>query len=490
MVSEGIKRLSKDTLIYGFGGILEFFAGLLLLPIFTRIFSPADYGVLSLITTFTSIASMILMMGLNSSVQRYYFDNKNQSHRRLVVSTAFWFLGGVSLIVTTIIVLFAGQLSEWLLKARGFTVLFALGVSVLPLSILILFTKDTLRLEFSAWKFNFLSIFEFVARFSIILYLVLVLRQGLEGNFLGFLIAGAITLIFSIVSIRQHLVYDFSFTLLKGMLRYGIPLIFAGLAFWVISLSDRIFIARYTSLEQLGLYAIGNNISSVILLLMTAIHLAWSPLIFKFSVENDHRQLIAKITIYTLIILMGISVLLSIFAHNVLRVLAPPSYHDAIYVVGLLAVGLALLGTSGIIATGLTLVKKTYYITISTTIAAAANIILNFFLIPRWGIIGAAIATLLAYISLMVSYYIFSQKHFYVPFEIGKAVKILLLSSLFIIVGTFTQLTNFAADILIKCLYVIAFLAGIYVSRILDRTELEYIKMFISRLKPRSRITP
>lgn len=481
MVVDNIKRLFKDSIIYGVGSVAKYLIGFFLLPIYTRVFTPADYGILDTVGTLAGIVSLFLMFGLDSATQRYYFDNKKDG--KLIISTSFWFVAVVSFSVCLILIMgFSGFFSNLFFNTNIHSKVLTLAILSIPASLLISLSQNTLRLKFAPWRYNIITLFQIISSTTIIFFLVVVLKKGIFGNFLGGFIATIITLIVGTICIRSKIIFRFSSVYLKKMLKYGTTLMFAGFAYWVLSLSDRFFIVKLSTLEQVGLYSIGNKISSILILFITALSLAWPPLLFAYYKKKEGNRFIIKVITYSTILFSSLAVLLTAFGHDILKIIAPSTYIEAAWVIGILSLGLAFLGISGMFATGISLSKKTKYLTLSSVIAAVLNIILNIILIPKIGIIGAAIATLISYIVLAFLNYFYSQKLYYLEYEIGKILKVLTVAVIFVTIGTFVKFDNILISLLIKIVFVSVFILCLYILKIFSKEEIGFIKKVYLKL--------
>ncbi|MDP2683943.1 MAG: flippase [bacterium] len=481
MLLSSIKKLSKDSIIYGISGGITQLIGLILLPILTRIFTPSDYGVIDIITTFISIIMVFLMLGLNSATQRLYFDSDDETYKQKIVSTSFWFLIIFTIICSLLLYFFSNQISLMLFNDYEYSNLIKLAIITLPLTSILVFGKDNLRLLFSPWKYNFLTLGNTLIRVILVIYLVIVLKRGLEGNFEAAIYAGIIGALYAIYLSRKLIRKYFSFDLLKKLLTYGIPLTFAGLAYWVISFSDRLILVKLSNLEEVGLYSVGNRISSALMLITSAFSLAWSPFIFALHKEGKEKNIIIKTLTYYTLLLLFLSLLISIFSPELLLIITTSDYLDASQVVGYLTIGLSILGLSSILATGLTLVKKTKYITISSIIAACLNILFNFILIPYYGMKGAAIATLISYVSLCILYYYFSNKFYKIKYDTIKIIKILSIFALFIYFGSIINIENIYKSISLKLILIIISIIFLFIFKIFDKNEINFIKKIINK---------
>ncbi|MDZ7262612.1 MAG: MATE family efflux transporter, partial [candidate division KSB1 bacterium] len=179
---------------------------------------------------------------------------------------------------------------------------------------------------------------------------------------------------------------------LRLFLRFGLPLIPAGLALTTLALIDRFFLVRYTDLTQLGLYSIGNQVANSVLLLVSGFQLAWGPFAFSVAKTGKSEGLYVKTLHYYLIVLGGIALVVSLFAKEVLQLFTTESYIAAYRVVPYLAFGLVAYGAYYIVSIGSNLARKTEYITFSTLFAAIINIMLNMVLIPIPGMVKMRMA--------------------------------------------------------------------------------------------------
>lgn len=480
---ENLKRLSKDSIIYGIGNAIEFAAGLILLPILTKIFTPEDYGVIDTVVTIISFLSLIIFLGLNSATQRFYFKETDSKKNSNTISTAFWFLVFFSITTVGILSFFSEQISALLFETTRYTNLIIVALLSIPFLLLTTFFKDVLRLKFKPLRFGFISITQLVVRVVFVLIFVTLFKMGLAGNFLGILVGALFTSAIALFFIRKEIVFAFSLGKIKKLLAFGVPLAFAGIAYWVISLSDRFLILKMLNLGDLGIYAVGNKIASVLLLFVTAVHLAWSPFIYETNEKQDIKPIITKTITYSLLFFLFIGVGITVFSNEAIKLLTTDEYLSAIYVIPTLVFGVVLLGVSGIISTGLSIVQKTSAITKAAIIAAGIKILLTMILIPHYGILGAAIATFLSYLALSLLYFYFGNKYFKIQLEYKRIILLLIIGAVFLYSSQFIKIdNNFAITIVMKLIYLCLFPALLFVTNFLSRQEKNFtIKTLFKR---------
>ncbi len=475
-------RLVKHTMVYGFGNAILMPIGLFTLPILTRVFAPADYGVMELIGTITSLMSLFLMLGMTSAVQRSYFDSPDPEQRRTVVSSAFWFLLPWSMLLVMIAFFSSTWLSSLVLQSNEHVTLLRIALITLSFSLIISFSQNTLRLHFSPWKFTVISIASGVLTVSFSLLFVLLFKLGLAGYFGGCLLGTALVLIPALYFIRQDLKLSISGPKLKGMLLYGAPLVPAALASYILELSNRFFLAKFTTLSDIGLYSIASKISTLMFFFNTALGLAWSPFVFKMMSESEERvqYVISRVMKYILVFFSLLAVSLTTFSPEILRLLTTPQYFNAAAAVAPLSLAVVAHASTQVTALGISFSRKTKYIALSSWIAAMTNLGLNALLIPRWGILGAASASTVSAIVLTLGYYIMSQRLYPIKLDKVAILKIGLACIAFTIGGRFVNVDSLILGIGIKIGFVLSFIGVLFVSRVFDASELAYFKGWLS----------
>src|SRR4030067_3354877 len=199
--------------------------------------------------------------------------------------------------------------------------------------------------------------------------------------------------------VRHDILYIFSWEELKKMLHYGLPLIPTNCSIWVLTLSDRFFLLKLTSLRELGLYAIGAKVAQIILLFVTAFGLAWSPFILSIYSRDkeEEKRMRGSITTYYICALALLAVFFTVFSRYILLLFTTKEFFEAHKVIGVLALATAAAGASQVLCTGINIVRKTKYLALFSMIAALSNIVLNAILIPPFGFMGAAVATAISY---------------------------------------------------------------------------------------------
>lgn len=414
---ENLKRLARHSAVYGLGALTSRIVALLLLPLYTRYLTPADYGAIETLLALSAVLVTLLRLGMGSAFFRFYFDYPAGEERLVVVRTSFWFT-----ITSATAGLFAGVvLAETISEA-----LFGTGdrTALVQAAFVLLWAQmnweqitSLFRVEQRPVAFVFASLGNLVLTVAATVVLVVVLRLGavgvVAGNFTGTLAVWAVLLAYR----REQLGLQFDRSLFREMNRFGVPLVPSALAVWVTNFSDRLFLVKLAGAGETGLYSIGVRMASVIVLLMTAFRTAWPA--FAYSIEDDReaRRTYAFVLTYLLFVSSWIALALGLLAPWLVRLLTTPAFYDAARVVAPLAFATTIYAGYVVVLIGVGRSRRTGFNWVVTGTAAVVNVALNLALIPRFGMMGAAVATIAAYGTMFVGMTLRAQRVYPVPYQ-------------------------------------------------------------------------
>lgn len=436
-----LKELLFESGIYSLANIFTRFLQILLLPLYTRLLSPGDYGILAVVTTVSTILGIFVTFQLDSSVFRWFLQTEDENDRKKTFASWIWCQLSVSSAVTLIIFLYQIVFG---LKIQNGDQTDDIGIYLVLASATIIFMTfenamlTFLRVQRKKWASLIAVVVGALITILITIYLVAVLKWGVFGVLAAGLLANILKGIFVVFYLRGWLSPGyFNFPRFKEMLAYSLPLVPAGLSLWIVGLVDRLFLIHYSSAAETGLYHIGNSLSSIVTIIVTGFLQAWSPFAFSISETPDAKKTYAAALEFFLIITCLVSVITGFFSPEILRIVTTEPYYEAYNTVGILCLSNVLLGVYQISGIGLALVKKTTPIFYATFIAAIINIVLNFILIPPYGRMGAAWATLLSVLVIPLYLFAAAQKYYFIPYRFGNAILIFGLSVLIIVAGNY-----------------------------------------------------
>jgi O-antigen/teichoic acid export membrane protein len=484
-VKAHLALLGKQTLIYGLSAAALQAVGLVTLPVYARTFSPAEYGVLEIATVGMSALLVLADLGMASASQRSYYDyaEDHVTERRAVLATALLVALTAATLLGALLIAFRVQVSEWLFDGQRYTTLLVLVAVTLPTAIVGTFFREVMRLRLRPWQFTISATLAALVTAVVGVVLVVWADSGIDGVMIGVLTGHAVAVVFGLVVTARHIGVRLSRAELHVMLRFGLPIIPAAAALWGLSFLDRLMLGRLADLNDVGQYAVGGRYAFVVMFVVTAFGLAYSPFILSlYSEDRDtERHVRARTLTYLAIALTSLSVLLALFAREITTVIAP-GYDEAYQVAGVLCIGVTVFGLSSITMTGISFARRSGYFAIYSAIALVANVVLNFALIPPLGGIGAGLATACAYVVLTALYYWKAQQLYPTPYEPRKAVVVLALGMAVVPLGWLPLGWGFVA---VKLAALALFAGALFAARVVDEVEIVEIRSLARRLTGR-----
>ena len=254
------------------------------------------------------------------------------------------------------------------------------------------------------------------------LLLVVSLDKGpigvIVGNFTGTLVVYLVLLGYR----REQLGLEFDRGLLREMNRFGVPLVPTALFLWITNFSDRIFLVKLADVTEAGLYSVGVRVASAMVLLLTAFRTAWPAFAYSIRDESEARRTYAYVLSYLTVLTAWVALALTLLSPWIVDVLAADAFAESSSVVGPLAFSTVAYGAYIVVAIGVGRSRRTQFNWVVTGLAAVVNLALNVTLIPRFGMMGAAIATVAAYATMAVGMAWWSQRVYPVPYQWRRVV--------------------------------------------------------------------
>lgn len=430
MLGDLLKKIGRNTLVYSLGGVLQRVLGFFMIPVYTRYLSPNDYGTIELLDLTSYIVSMFVGLGLGAAVLRFYYDYQAQRDRNEVISTALWFVLPANVVALLLLRFLSAPISRLVFGREGFNHYLDLVFISLALTLVNGVMFSYIRAKQQATLYTALYALQLGLGLSLNLYLIVWRRMEVLGVLYSGVFTQAVMALILFSMTLSQVRFRFSLHKLKAMLWFGGPLIPAGIGMFVLNFADRFFLRKYTTLSVVGTYALGYKLAMVAhTILLVPFNLYWSAHMYEVAKESRARELFAHVLNYLLLGLLFAALGLSLLGQDAVRVLAPPSYWAAAQIVPVIALSYVFSGSYYFFQLGTALTKRTRYRAYAVGASAVFNIVLNFLLIPRYGAIGAAWATLLAFLVLSALSQYFSQKLYPIPYSSGKFAAIILLAA-------------------------------------------------------------
>ncbi|MDF1502501.1 oligosaccharide flippase family protein [Roseisolibacter sp. H3M3-2] len=415
-----LRELAGETLVYGISPIISRFVSLFLVPVYTRLFTPEDYGVFSLVNGTFYIAAIFVVLALDSAAHRWFWEFDDEPRRKQVIASWVWCQLATSTLVAFVIIAAASPLSHTIIGRSDGTGYLRLIAIALPLNILSGVTTNWLRMQRRAWATTAYALGTSLFQIAVTLLLVVKMEIGLRGVFVGQLLTFALATVVGARLLRGWMSYRLvRLPLLRDMLRFSLPLTAASLAMWVVNFSDRYILQLLGSTADVGLYSVGVSLAGGLALLTQGFQMAWGPFSMSIKDAADAKPTYASVFLVYLLGGSAAAAALALFAPEVFLLLTTPAYSRSAEVVGLLSVSYLMIGLTYIANTGPLIVKTTTPTGVAIVLAAVMNVALGFLLVPRLGMIGAATATMVAQALTPIYVFYRSQTLYPIPYRFG-----------------------------------------------------------------------
>ncbi len=422
-------RVSKHSSNYFVGQVLTKSLGFLLIPLYTRFLVPSDYGILAMISSFSSVAGVFYTLGLRGSFSRFYWDYKDDRQELgELFSTITTFVGSISLIFTVILLFFGKGLLTPILKGIPFDPYIKIGLLLAFFGVFPPFWTTLCRLRERSLTYVIFTTASFLLVTGLSIYFVVFLREGALGRLKGQLYGQIVFAVLAIVLLGRELVPRVSLRKLRTALKYALPLVPHNLSGWIMSLLDRLVLGGYKGLANVGIYNIGYALGGVMGMVVMAFNLAYSPYFMKklTAQGNAAKSTIARVATLWTAAMVFIAVGISAFSWEVVQVMTPVAYHDAWKVVPIITLAFLFQGMYFISVAPLFYNKKfTRYVPVGSFSGAAINVLGNFALIPHFGMMGAAWATAASFAVELAIVHLLAKKAYLVPYQYAKVGAIL-----------------------------------------------------------------
>lgn len=400
------KRLLSDAAIYGIGSVLIKGLGFFTLPIYTRIFSPVDYGVITMLSMIAGIISIFMNSGLDSA-QSYYFmraKNKGDISESYVITTIAHLRIAMGVVVGIVVYFSTDLIIRFFFpETIPSYYLYLITISVFIANLLSQ-NIEILRLVHKPWHYMVFTFIQSLLNIVLILYFCYYQEKGVVGYLFGGIGAVGFSLALTFISTKQYRQkYSFDFATNKEFLLYGLPIIPTGLMIWIMQISDRWFISNNLGIEETGIYAVGAKFAMLTALVVETFRKAWWPIAMDMMYKKEGPLFFKTISSWYVVFGCFIAIIITLLSPYFIMYLTPKEYHESWRIVGILCWSSILYGFFQISAIGLFYSKKTNLNLYIQTVGAISNILLNILLIPQLGVYGAALATVF---SLLVSNFI------------------------------------------------------------------------------------
>jgi O-antigen/teichoic acid export membrane protein len=427
-----LRRLATTGAAYTTSSVLSKLIAVALLPLYTRYLTPSDYGAAEVLVTTVIAASIIIRLGMTEAMMRFFYREDENPNR--VVASGFFLLLTTATLSLLIAFPFADEISDLLLDKSDPT-LARIAVFGLWIYTMYDFCLTLFRLDERAKAYLVVTVSNVLVTIPLTVYLVVFRQEGAQGLLLGQYASGGAFLLALLVVQSRRIFARPDPALLKRMLRFGFPTMPAELSLYSLNFIDRLMLVRLASLADAGLYSLSVKFAQGVTVLVKGFQLAWPPLAYSIRDDDEASRTYAAVVTWFVAGCSLVVAALWLFAPWIVRLLAAPRFFASYEAVGLVSLGMMLFALYLVLVVVLGRTGRTEFSFPATIAGTAANVGLNLFLIPRFGIVGAGVALVCSYAITLVIMFVVTQRLFPVPYEWLRLLQVLVLAGCAVAVG-------------------------------------------------------
>lgn len=406
-------RVRRNAIVYAIGMIASRLVSFIMLPVYTHQLSTADYGLLSLLQLVTDIVAIVSTAGAASGLMRFYFKAPDEAHRRQLASTAFLLVSLLGVVGSILLAVNANWVWIHFLDGAGSLTLLYICAATFFFDSLVTVPLAVLQAEGRAGIYSGVLLAKLLIQLSLNIFFLMVLDKGVAGVLTSGLVASALTGTVLAFWLWRRTGFSWSSEAAKDLRRFGVPFQLVTAGTFVLAFGDRIFLQKYQGRAEVGLYSLAYQFGFLLTGSGAAPYIrAWLPSRYhQLSLPEAERTIADNRGFLELsLICVTLAVGMSVFVAPVLRIMAAPEYGDAAKYVPIILLAYLFQVWADVVSFGLQAAEKTKWITVATWISVATILVLYVVLIPRYGAMGAAVATLLSFIVRFIAQYSFSQR--------------------------------------------------------------------------------
>ena len=479
-----IKRLGAETAVYGIGTVAGRFLNFLLVPFYTNVLVPAEYGVVAYLYSLIAFGNVLYWYGMEAAYFRFATSGEKGKEAE-TLSTPFIAMIGTSFLFSGMLYAARGPVAGWIGISGEHSVLVGYTAGILFLDAVAVLPFAFLRLAHMAKMFVWVKFLNVLANVLLNIVLLLKYAMGVEGIFISGIVASGLTLLMLVPVIAGEFRPVFDRGLMGSMLRFSLPTVPAGLALMALQVIDRPILKALTDDATVGVYQANYRLGIFMMIAVSIYDYAWRPFFFSHASDRDAKKIFSRVMTYVVLLLSALFMAFVFFVPDIARFefagrhFIHPRYWEGLGIVPVIMAGYFFLGVSTNLSAGIYIEKKTKYLPAINIAGAAINIGLNYAMIPRFGIAGAAWATFLAYFAMAGLLYVAARRVYPIDYEWDRIWKIAAVAGALLIIHLFLPPDASLLPVAIKFLLLMAFPVSLYFTGVFGADEIASIKRLI-----------
>jgi O-antigen/teichoic acid export membrane protein len=419
-------NLYKDILIFGIATLLIKSVNLFLVPIYTRFFSPIEYGLLEILSIVSFFLSEIIVMG-SDSAQSFYFSKYKKLKfffkKKLITSIlhfrVFWGLIVICFAMLFLLIINIFIKLELFLYLLSFINIFIFQILIVGLQIF--------RNNYQPLKYILISATQVILTSLFTIILVIFFNFKIEGALYSLFFSNLFSCLICWFLNRKYIQFvSINFDWWPKIIRFGLPLLPVGLSLYLITFLDRWLVKYYFGYFSLGIYAVATKIAFIILLFTESFRIAWNPYAMDGMAQNNKKLFKDVARIYLGLGMIFVVILVSL-GPLLIKILTTEYYYSAHLFIGFVAISNIFFSFTQIVCVGILKKEKTIKLSYSYLLSLLFLVCIQYIFIKFFGLVGIPMGVSISYIFLILIIIFFSEKLWRVNFSL----KILLLQIFF-----------------------------------------------------------
>lgn len=404
-----MSKLVKNSAIYAIGDIIPRLFSFISFPILTKYLSPSEYGIINYVNTLNLFLVVFSVLCLNTYYLVFYYRQPSVEEQKKLLGNLSIFIIGITFVLSLITYSIGFFLPDGGSDKISFYPYIAIGIIINFFSVFSVLPLALFRLQERPLPMTIIN----VIKGGLILVLTLVMVVSLGYKALGVLMATLIiNIIFAPLFIYitiKNAIFRINWGQLKSALVFSLPLVPGSLAYYLVSMSDRILIEKYVDLNSLGIYSTASTLALLLNIVSNGAYKAFEPYFFKIYGTQSFAKQFQKVHDAFLLILIISAGGLALFSKEFFILFSSEKFHTAYIYVPMILVGVLACCMSSLYGTIITAKEKTKLNSIIAICGGFFSVSMNTLLLPRWGIIVACITSVLSFVGMMFASLYFAK---------------------------------------------------------------------------------
>jgi O-antigen/teichoic acid export membrane protein len=400
-----LKEFLKHISIYGILPVVGRFAGFFLVPIYARIFSSYEFGIVELIVTLMSFLMFACNLEFYTSIGRFFYDRDSLHERKVMVSTGLFLTIFFTIIIIIVAYLVENSIIYYYLDNGDYHYEYKVSLIWLFFSAIYTYLSIIPRYDKKPKLYIIISVSSLLVRIGSTIVFVLVLKTGIVGVIYGNIAGSIISTILNGIASWKYLGYYFNLKDAKEIFKFSVPIVPGLLLIGLWNPLSRNLVSKYFSIQAVGLLSFAIRITSVMEIINSALGLAWNPLLFENYKKPTFKKDVYYISKFTGLITFWGAVFLTLFAHEIALYVGTPEYTESAILIGFLSFRWSLEVLRRLRGFGPMILKTTYILTINELIGIGMGVAMLVVFSNKLGLAGIGLAflipSLVKYIALI-----------------------------------------------------------------------------------------